>query len=80
MPIFNVLTLYGLAMLAGLVLGPAISTFKNRDSSYWGFVCFFFPPALLILLALRRRVGPKVVRAGWHEQDARESARRHPHD
>lgn len=77
---FHYVTYYGLAMLAGLVLGPAISSFKNRDSSYWGFVCFLVPPALLMLLAMPRRVGPRLIRGSWHEQDAKERARHHGPD
>ena len=55
---FKIGTLYGAAMLAGLALGWLIASFKNRDSSFWGF-CFFLPPALLILLAVPRQSEPR---------------------
>lgn len=65
-------------MLAGLALGPMISSWKNRDSSFWGFVTFVFPPALLVLLALPRAAGQRPPKLSWDEADRRDSERHNP--
>ena len=75
---FKLLTFWGLAMLAGLALGPMISSWKNRDSSFWGFLSFVFPPAMLVLLVLPRLSGPRHRRLSWDEADQRDHERHNP--
>ena len=54
---FELFTFWGFAMLAGLIAWPHGLAWKNRDTSFWGFVGFFFPPALVFLLVLPRGPG-----------------------
>lgn len=75
---FKFFTFWGVAMLAGLLLGPMLSAWKNRDTSFWGAVGFLFPPGLVVLLALPRYKGPPRRDESWDERDRRESERHNP--
>ena len=74
----KIFTYGGLAMFAGLVVGYLVAAWKNLDASRWGFISFFFPPAIFFLLLRGRRNGPPVKRRGWDEQDAIDHNRHHP--
>ena len=69
MTAFDLFTFGGLVMLGGLIAGYIGALMKNRDPSRWGFIGFFFPPAVLFLLVVPRRVSLPARGLSWDQRD-----------
>ena len=50
-------TIYLIIVLVSTILGITLAHYKNRIWVLWGVVCLFFPPMLLLLVLLPKRVG-----------------------
>ena len=68
----------GLLMLGGLIAGYIGAVMKNRDPSFWGFVGFFMPPAIVLLLILKRGSGVAGRGMSWDHRDHLDEVSRHP--
>ncbi len=69
MTALDLIAFVGLLMLGGLVAGYIGALIKNRDPSFWGFVGFFFPPAIVLLLILKRSTGVRGRGLSWDHRD-----------
>ena len=78
MTALQIFTYVGLAMLSGVVFGYVVAATKNRDASRWAFICFFFPPAVFLLLLRPSRKGPAIKRMAWDDADNLDHARHNP--
>ncbi|MGH1349499.1 MAG: hypothetical protein ACRBBN_01640 [Methyloligellaceae bacterium] len=52
MDLATIVLIWGVTAISGALFGAIIAAMKNRSADNWGFSCFIFPPALLILLLL----------------------------
>ncbi len=48
----TIVLIWGVSALSAALLGAIFAAIKNRSADNWGFSCFIFPPALLILFLL----------------------------
>jgi hypothetical protein len=57
-----IIAVYGIAGIVGGIIAWVVASRKRRDRQSWAFATFFFPPAVLILFALKplRISGPAV--------------------
>lgn len=57
-----IIAVYGIAGIVGGIIAWIVASRKRRDRQSWAFATFFFPPAVLLLLALKplRITGPVV--------------------
>ena len=58
-------------MVLSAILGGVVAGLKNRDYSFWIAWTFLLPPALIVLLLLPTRKGPRPRRETLAEEDAR---------
>lgn len=64
-----VVAVWGIAAIAGMIIGAIVASVKRLDWSAWAAWCFFFPPALIILLMQSKNTGPPVKKPSLDEDD-----------
>lgn len=69
-PLMFIVFLSTVMILCG-ILGGVVAGLKNRDYSFWIAWSFVLPPALIVLLLLPVRKGPRPRRETLAEEDAR---------
>lgn len=50
----QIIVIIGVTSIIAAFIGAITANLKNRSSDAWGFACFIFPPALLLLFLLPR--------------------------
>jgi hypothetical protein len=63
------IAIYGSLALICSVLAGIIAYVKRRDPSYWIAVSFLFPPALIMLLLMKKNTGPRPTRPSLDSED-----------
>jgi hypothetical protein len=67
------IAIYGsLAVLCSALAG-VIAYVKRRDPSYWIGTSFLFPPAIIMLLLMKKNEGPRPVRKPLDSEDKQDS-------
>ena len=50
----QIIVITGIISLIAAIAGYIVAKRKNRSGDRWGFACFIFPPALIILFFLSK--------------------------
>jgi hypothetical protein len=63
------IAVYGTIAVVCSVLAGIIAYVKRRDPSYWIGTSFIFPPALIMLLLMKKNAGPRPTRPTLDSED-----------
>jgi hypothetical protein len=63
------IAIYGSLAVICAVLAGIVSYVKRRDPSYWIAITFLFPPAVFMLLLMKKNTGPRPVRPSLDSED-----------
>jgi hypothetical protein len=64
---------WGVIAVLASVLAAFLAGIKNRDYSYWMAWCFLLPPAVLWLLIMPKKKGPRPRKPRLDDIDRREN-------
>ena len=61
--------IWGVAAILAMLIGASVAYAKRLDMSAWAAWCFFFPPALIMLLLKSKNTGPRPRKASLDDDD-----------
>jgi hypothetical protein len=67
------IAIYGSVAVLCSVLAGVIAYIKRRDPSYWIGTSFIFPPAVLMLLLMKKNTGARPTRPSLDSEDRNDS-------
>jgi hypothetical protein len=67
------IAIYGSLAVLCSVLAGLIAYVKRRDPSYWIGTSFIFPPAVLMLLLMKKNTGARPIRPSLDSEDRHDS-------
>lgn len=64
-----VIAIWGIAAIAGMLIGALGAAVKRLDSSAWAAWGFFFPPSLIVLFLQPKNTGPRLKKRSLDDDD-----------